>query len=132
MCGVAGEEDSPGGALGADEAAHGQDAFGDQRALVERCAVDGHPGVEFGPDPVVGPVLDVIGGVDLELEPTDGGRSHTAHRKAVGVPGVDQFIGGRAPSQQRPLQKASPEPKSTNPSNKSTTPCADRNTPTSI
>ena len=46
------------------------------------------------PDPVVGPVLDVLVGGDLEVQPADLLRAHRVQREPALVPGVDQLVGG--------------------------------------
>ena len=47
------------------------------------------------PDPVVGPLRDVLVGRHLEVEPRDRRRAHRVQREAVRVPGVDQLVGRR-------------------------------------
>jgi len=50
---------------------------------------------QLGPDPVVGPPLDVLVGRHLQVEPADLRRAHGVQREAVLVPGVDELVGGR-------------------------------------
>ena len=91
--GVAGEEQPAAAHRGADERAHRQHRLLGDRAGVELPAVEGEARREVVPDPVVGPVLDLLVGVDLQVEPRDLRRAHRVQREALGVPGVDQLVG---------------------------------------
>jgi hypothetical protein len=51
--------------------------------------------VQLLPDPLVGPVRDVVVRVDLDVEPAQLGRSEAVQREAALVRGVDQFVRGR-------------------------------------
>ena len=64
-------------------------------AGVELPALEGEARGEVVPDPVVGPVLDLLVGVDLQVQPRDLRRAHRVQREALGVPGVDQLVGRR-------------------------------------
>ena len=77
-----------------DEAAERQHRLRGDRALLQGVAVGADPGLELLPDPVVGPVVDVLRRVALEVHPLQGlGALADQREPAVGVV-VDQL--GRA------------------------------------
>ena len=77
----------------ADEAAHGDDALLNDRALSWRPAVVGRqPSAEFGPDALVRPVGDVVVWIALEVQPLQIGRACAHQRKAARVMRVDQLV----------------------------------------
>jgi hypothetical protein len=95
VCGVPGEEEPPVAHRRRHEAAHRRDAPVGHRTGLQRPALEAQADAELVPDPVVRPVLEPLGGIDLQVEPGDRRRPHAVEREAVRVPGVDQLIGGR-------------------------------------
>src|SRR3954470_6560955 len=94
--GVAGEEQAAVLHRLADEAAHRDDAFLEDLALLEPEALALGPGLQLRPDPVVGPVVGRVVRVALEVETLDAGRAGADQREAALVAGVDQLVrGGR-------------------------------------
>jgi hypothetical protein len=78
-----------------DEAAHRRDGLLRDRALLQVPARHAQPVAQLGPDPVIGPPLDLLVGRHLQVQPADLRRTHGVQRKAVFVPGVDELVGGR-------------------------------------
>src|SRR5262249_1080328 len=77
-----------------DEAAHGGDALLQNRAFGE-FARAADAGMQFLPDTRVRPVLDIVVGGALQVEPRQGRRAHGVKRKAALVLGIDQLVFGR-------------------------------------
>src|SRR5712691_7884408 len=76
------------------EAAHGGDALLHHGALGERPGA-AEARMQLLPDAPVRPVLDVVVGRALKIEPRQGRRAHSVKRKAALVIGVDQLALGR-------------------------------------
>ena len=75
------------------EAAHGRDALFDHRSGGQAPAGHGlQPGRQFGPDPVVGPVRDVLVRRHLQVKAAQGRAPHAVQGEAPGVAGVDQLL----------------------------------------
>ena len=87
---VAGEEQAAALHRLGHERAHRGDALLEDGARVDIA----EPDAQLIPDPVVGPVLDVLVDGDLKVQPTDLLRAHRVQREPVLVPGVDQLVGG--------------------------------------
>ncbi len=92
MCRIAGEEQLSVAHRGLHEAAERQHALVDDRTFLQRETVlSGQPALQFGPDPVVGPVVGILGRVALEVHALHRLRALTDQREAERGTGVDQF-----------------------------------------
>ena len=87
----------------ADEAAQWDDDFMEDRPSFGRSPRGTTPQAELLPDPLVGPVVDLVGGVALEVQALDFGRARADQREATSW-GIDQFVGGGGASARMPNQ----------------------------
>src|SRR5215212_345673 len=92
--GVAGQEQAPVLHRLDHDAAHRRDALLDDRALVERPAVRGsEAGAQLVPYPLVGPGLDLVGGVALQIEAAELRRAEAVQGEAAVVMAIDELVG---------------------------------------
>jgi hypothetical protein len=93
---VAGQKQSSVLHRGRDEAAHRRDALVQQGSFGERKSrIISESNVQLFPDPIVGPIGEVLVSSDLKVHPSHGRRAHAVQGKTVRVPGVDQLVGRR-------------------------------------
>jgi len=78
-----------------DEAAHRRDGLLRDRAFLQVPSRHAEAVPQLGPDPVIGPPLDLLVGRHLQIQPADLGCAHRVQREAVLVPGVDELVRGR-------------------------------------
>jgi len=93
--GVTREEQPPVAHGRGDEAAHRRDGLLGDRAFLQVPSRHAKPVPQLGPDPVIGPPLDLLVGRYLQVKPADLRCAHGVQREAVLVPGVDELVGGR-------------------------------------
>ncbi len=92
---VPGQEQPPVTHGRGDEAAHRRDGLLGDRAVLQLPARDLQPVPQLGPDPVVGPALDVVLRAYLQVQPADLRGAHGVQREPVLVARVDELVGGR-------------------------------------
>src|ERR1700682_4047720 len=95
MRGVAGEKEAPELHRLDDKAAHRGDSLLQNRALVEFPAVDRCESLfEFVPDFPIRPVINLLFGSALQIEPGNARRAHTLQCKAALVVCINKFLCG--------------------------------------
>src|SRR5829696_2549642 len=90
--GVAGEEEAPELHRLDDEAPHPRDALLDDLAAVQRPALEREAPLELAPDPLVRPLVELLVGPALKVEPRDRRRAHAVERESPLVVAVDQLV----------------------------------------
>src|SRR5215213_210109 len=90
--GVAGEEEAPELHRLDDEAPHPRDALLDDLATVQHPPLEREAPLELVPDPLVRPLVEVLVGAALEVQPRQGRRAHAVQREPALVVAVDQLV----------------------------------------
>src|SRR5215207_2775313 len=90
--GVPGEEEAPELHGLDDEAPHPRDALLDDLAAVQRPALEREAPLELVPDPLVRPLVEVLVGPALEVQPREHRRAHAVQREPAIVVAVDQLV----------------------------------------
>src|SRR5271165_337086 len=105
MCGITGEEQAPVLHRLADEGAKRDDALPEDLALGQRPAIAGVEAcVQLLPDPGIGPVGDIVGGIALYIHALYIGGAGAEQSESVLLVGVDQPV----PRQRRFRQDPGP------------------------